>query len=210
MCHQQHLLPSVYFQFHLLIWFPFLIFIVSHVWTFLSKFLGVESFFFLALSSQTLFLIKQINIWSKGASARKEHSQLGDLWDQLSWIQLEILGERDSLSSDKIFLTLWNKSSAGKYNLNLTSFGGGKCTAMTNFMTISFFLLDDSVRILFSEGTCEKLRSCSQWSVEITGHVIFFPFFCFFFFWSQSRERRQAMKGEVSNEVILHTCKHTL
>lgn len=50
-----------------------------------------------------LFLIKQTNIWSKGASARTQPSQPGDLWGQLSWIQLVSLGERNNLTSDKIF-----------------------------------------------------------------------------------------------------------
>lgn len=178
-----------------------------------SKFLRLESFFFQALSSQTLLLIKQINIWSQGASTREQPSQPGDLWDPLSWIQLGSLGERDSLSSDKMPLTLCNKSSAGKYNPNSTSLGDGKRTAMTNFMTISFFLLAGSVRMFFQREAMrnwglvlsEVLRSQCMWFQPPS------PPFFLIFFWSQSRERRQATKGgEVSNEVILHTCKHTL
>lgn len=173
------------------------------------KFLRSESFFFSALSSQTLLLIKQINIWSRGVSTRTQPSQPGDLSDQQSWIQLDSLGERNYLSSDKIFFNSLKQISAGKYSPNLTSLGDGKYTAMTNFMTVSFFLLDASIRMFFQRKPVrswglvlsEVLRSQGMW------FIFFLPFL---FFWSQSRERRQAMKEEVSNEVISYAYKHTL
>lgn len=156
------------------------------------KILSSESFFLSwALSSQTLFLIKQINIWSKGASTRTQPSQAGE---PLRPTELDTAGESGRKEQSQFrwdFLIVWNKFSAGKCSPNLTSFGEENYTAMINFMTVSFFLLDASIRMFF-RGNLWEAEVLFHWSVEITGHV----FGLFFFFFSSGLKQREKSRNE--------------
>lgn len=138
----------------------------------------LSSVFLWVLSSQTLFLIKQINIWGKGALLGHSPASLGTSQTNRAGCSWRVW-EKGAISVQITFLIVWNKFSAGKCSPNLTSFGDEKCTAMTNLMTISFFLLDASIRC-FSEETCEKLRSCFTEVLRSQGMCLVFSPFSFF------------------------------
>lgn len=145
------------------------------------KFLRSESFFFSALSSQTLLLIKQINIWSRGVSTRTQPSQPGDLSDQQSWIQLESLGERNYLSSDKIFLTLWNKFQL-ENTVQIWHLWGMENTQLWLISWLSHFSSLTLLLECFFRGNlwgAEVLFSVKCWDHRACDLFFFFLFFSF-------------------------------